>query len=138
MRTQRLLGTRFVRTHPKIRRDVYRRAYGRLASFRRALRKFRHDNGSRFAVLIALLKSLTAKRAANRYQPLRATPDHFVEPSKAGRRRKGAPWNVRLRKFHAIKRMERFGLDIDGDAAMVKNERRLLRNARKRERNERA
>lgn len=50
------------------------------------------------------------------------------------RRKRLLNWTWTLRKKHARARLERFGLDVDGDKATVARERRLLRNARKQER----
>ena len=133
MRRRRLLNTRFYRTRPKHRARLYRRMFGRLATARVAWRKWRSKSGAGFAVLVALLRSLTAKRTSNRFQ-LRKTPDHFVEPLKRGSRCAGIPWHRRMHTAFARQRLERYGLDVTGAPAEVATARQQLRNARKVER----
>lgn len=54
MRVERLLNTRYYNSNPKARRRLFVAVYGRLAMFRK--------RSKRFAVLIAILKAMFAKR----------------------------------------------------------------------------
>lgn len=58
----------------------------------------------------------------------------FKRRNKVSRQARGQQWMQWLYAKQAASRLARYGLDVTGDPAVVANERRLMRNARKAER----
>lgn len=137
MTTRRLLNTRFYRQHAKLRARVHRRKFGFVAAVR--LNWKRRAKGI-LAPLIVLIAAVKAARIAARYRARRKIDSPPLEKSPRYLRR---PMSVRhtamMRRKAATRMLERFGYSTDTTAAdgmpwIRAKDRRLMRNARKRER----
>lgn len=142
MRIRRLLNCRFYRQHPKMRAQLFKRTFGRMAFYRRALRA---RKAGFLGTLQALIAAFFVTKHAHRYTPLRAVVPDSVKPLgrparprrrvyRAGGRKLGG-FQAALRHRFAQSALSRFGLDeLTPEGKPSPETVRTMRNARKRER----